>query len=208
MKNLKYSNKTVMYLICAGYISLIVAGLLLHLNVMYVLAPYALLTFWGISYTQKRSVNFIKYYLGFELGVNEKGNFFQFFIFASSSNNDIHLIKDSDVKVVKVSCYQTQYILNVRKLETMLLDLKYLINLPSFGAQVVMRISEDITEDNTNICSTNYEQIIAEYHIFKNSLVNAFKQNSVNLLEANINQPVFPRKYKNRTSINSFLRGQ
>ena len=208
MNNLKYSNQTVMYVISAGYLILIMAALSLHINVMYILAPYALLTFWCINYTQKRSINFIKYWIGFELGMNEKGNFFKFFIFASRVSGEVHLINDSDIETLKVSQFQTQYILNVHQLQAAMADIKYIVDLPSFTPQSVLRAPDDVTGDNADICSSSYKHIFIEYTIFKNAMVDLFKRNSVNLLEANINQPVFAQKYKKRSSITSFLRAQ
>lgn len=208
MNNLKYSNQTVMYIVSAGYLILIMAALSLHLNIMYVLAPYALLTFWGISYTQKRSVNFIKYWIGFELGMNEKGNFFKFFIFASRSNEEVHLINENEVEIIKVSQFQTQYILNVHKLQAAMADVKYIVDLPSFTPQSVLRAPDDVTGDNADICSSSYKHVCMEYTIFKNAMIDLFKRNTITLLEANINQPVFAQQYKKRSSITSFLRAQ
>lgn len=211
MKNIKYANKVVMYLISGGYLILIIAALLLHLNIMYTLAPYALLTFCCINYTYKRSENFVKYWIGFELGLNEKGNFFKFFILASKSNDEIFMIKEHEIEILKVSQYQTGHIINVKSFQVAMAKLKYLVLLPSTDPQIVIRAAatNDNTHiGNTSISSSHYAEILIEYKIFKNAIINLFKQNKSHLLRVT-KPPVIPGwKRRNQMTKPSFIRQQ
>ena len=197
MKHTKYSNTMVMYIISLGYAILILTSLSMHLNIMCILAPYALLTIWSINYTQKRSTNFNSYQISFELGVNERGNFFKFCILASTMN--------SNVEILKINYYQTQYIIDLFKLQTMLASLGYtLCYLPDFETQILIPLSASCDE-NLNIHVSHYEQISVQYKAAKNSIISKFKQNVANLLEPNVNQPMFNLKPKKRKSLTSFL---
>lgn len=194
-----------MYLISIGYLILSIIALSLHLNVMYVLAPYAILTFACINYTQKRSIELSQYWLGFEMGITEKGHVLKFFIFASSSHDEINMIPISEIKTLKVGQFQTPYILSSSRLQMVMANLNYLVELPCFSPQSVMHASKAVSE-NIDISTSNYEQIHTEYTIFKNSIINLVKQDPTNVLELNINQPFLNDKRKNRTSLTSFLR--
>lgn len=169
----------------------------MHLNIMYILAPYALLTFWCINYAQKRSTTFTAYQISFELGINERGNFFKFCILASSSTGD--------VEILKLNHYQTQYIINPLKLQTMLASLGYSIYyLPDWESQMVIS-NANSSNENIDIPASNYEQISGEYKTTKAAIISKFKQNVSSLLEPNINQPIFNLKPKKRKSLTSFL---
>lgn len=194
-----------MYAISSGYLILSVIALLAHINVMYTLAPYAILTFIIINYTQKRSIEFVKYWIEFEMDVNEKGHILKFYTYASSSHDEIPIIPNSEIKTLKVSQYQTPYILSSSRLEQAMANIRYIVCLPCFGSQAVMH-SFDNGSENTDISSTNYEQINTEYSIFKTSIINLIKQNPNNLLEPNIHQPFLSNRTKNRTSLTSFVR--
>lgn len=205
MEHIKYSNKIVMYAISAGYIILSIIAILAHINVMYTLAPYALFSFAVINYTQKRSIEFAQYWIEFELGINEKGHLLKFYIYASPSHNEIPLIPNNEIKTLKVSQYQTPHILSSSRLQAAMANLKYIVCLPCFGTQSVMRSYGEAIE-NSDISSSNYEQINNEYNIFKNSIIDLIKQNHTMLLEPNIRQLYLTNGHKHRTSLSSFVR--
>lgn len=200
MRYIKYSNTMVMYVISLGYLILIMTALFLHLNIMYILAPYVLLTLVVITYTQKRSSSFTQYCISFELGINEKGHFFKFYILAANINGN--------VKILKLRHYQTQYIINPPKLQAMLASLGYSICYsPDWESQIVTPALIN-SKDSINIQVSHYEQILSEFKTFKSAVINKFKQNQLDLLELNINQPIFNSRPKKRKSITSFLRQQ
>jgi hypothetical protein len=186
-----------MYIISIGYVILALIAIFLHLNVMYILAPYALLTFWCINYTKKRSTIFNTYRISFELGINELGNFFKFCILSSKVNGNI--------EIVKLNYYQTKYIINPLKLKSMLANLGYFIcYLPDWESQIVTSNSTK-SNQNIDISFFHYEQAIVEYKTIKNNIISKFKQDAVSLLDPNINQPIFNLKRKKRKFLTSFL---
>ncbi|MCX8515048.1 MAG: hypothetical protein ORN24_05710 [Burkholderiales bacterium] len=197
MKHIKYSSSAVMYIISIGYVILVLIAIFWHLNVMYILSPYALLTFWCINYTKKRSIIFNTYRISFELGINECGNFFKFCILASKVNGSI--------EILKLNYYQTKYIINPLKLKAMLANLGYFIcYLPDWESQIVISNSTK-SNQNIDISFFHYEQAIVEYKTIKNNIINKFKQDAVSLLDPSINQPIFNLKRKKRKFLTSFL---
>ena len=203
---MKYSNKVVMYLISAGYVILIIGALFWQSDLMYILAPYALLTCFVIHYTQKRSTNFTRYWVAFDVGINGEGSFFNFMILASDSNTWVDSVRKNNIEVLKFYQYHTPYILNLDKVQTMLANLNYVVNLSDNCAQVVTRLSED--GKSIEMSASHYEQITNKYKILKNTIIDGLKQNVVHLLEPNVNQPIFSSRPKKRSSLTSFLRPQ
>lgn len=192
MKHLKYSNQIVMSAIACGYLILILADIFFHINIMYLLAPYVVLSLGVVSYTKKRSTNYTKYYLGFELDLNSKGHILQFFIFAFNPKK----AKTHNIEVIKYSQYQTTNIIDIEQLRKMLINLGYIVIIPNFIAKfnqlVVNRIYDVKADNSVGITTYYYEDILAEYNSFKSTVINAFKQNIFYLSDQTQSKHVWP----------------
>jgi len=197
MRHFKYSNNLVMAAIAAGYLILILADIFLHINIMYLLTPYVLLTLWIANYTKKRSLNFSKYYLGFELDLNSKGHVLKFFIFAHNTNQ----LKHYKIETVKYSQYQTTAMLDTDQLRNLLISLGYLVIIPKFVSKfnqlVVNRLQNESVDTSIGICTTYYDDILVEYNKFRSAVISSIKQNMQYLLDQREPQP-FEIKLKNR----------
>lgn len=200
MNNLKFLNKNLLYFISVGYLILSFIALYLHMNIMYILAPYALLTFIYINYIYKHT-GFKNYWLGFELAINQKGHYFKFYILASKIDDEVHLIEENEVEILKVSQHQVNNVLNVKQVATMMNHLNYLVYLPCEGTQIVLRKASNEDESNSDICSSQYDTILFEFNQFKNSVISIFKLNEFQLI--NRGKPkVFGWKLRNRLAAN------
>ncbi len=203
---MKYSNKIVMYAIAAGYLVLIMVAFLWNLDIMYLLAPYVVVTLFCIDYTNKRSNQFIRYYLAFDLAINAKGHAFKFVIIAQRLHKLNQPILHDRFEVVKVYQYQTPYIFDMNRLQDMMDKLRYFIDLSDGEMQIVRRLTDEGSVD-IDKWYFSYGQILSVYHQFKDEISQYIKDNASSLIDSQIVQP--PKYHtRKRISLTSFLRSQ
>lgn len=196
-----------MSIIACGYLILILCDLLLRINIMYLFIPYAVITLIIIEYTRKRSKNYDKYFIGFEVEPNNKFQLLKFFIFTFNKNS-----KSKNAVILKYSEFRTLILFDFEQMPSMLNDLGYILIIPHYVAQLnfaanFYKVVHAKECNSITVSESYYEDILVKYKQFKAAVINKLKQD-VNSGSSNTNtHPLFPSKtYKKRKSLTSFLR--
>lgn len=179
----------VMSIITCGYLGLILSDLFLHINIMYMFIPYALITLVIIEYTRKRSQNYAKYFIGFELELTASGHLLKFFIFTfnnsrnnnSNDSNSKNSQQNKNPVVLKYYELQTSSILDLDQVKQVLNQLGYILIIPYYVAELnsqvpfykVVHMKE---KDTFSISEHYYDDILPRYRHFKAAVINSLNQ--------------------------------
>lgn len=189
--------------IACGYLLLILSDLFLHIDIMYLFIPYVIITLIIADYTRKRSRNYNKYFLGFELELNGRGHLLKFFIFTFN-----HKSKHSNAVTLKYNEFQTSNILDLDQVRSMISNLGYILIIPHYVAQSnapaeFYKVVNAKAPDPISVCEYYYEDILFKYKQFKPAVIYTLKQNLNNIIDKNSLQQSSNKK---RSSLTSFLR--